>query len=422
VSREAWVVVDLGFGDAGKGSVTDFLCRDRGADLVVRFNGGAQAGHNVVAPDGRHHTFSQLCAGTLAGVPGLLGPEFLLHPLGLAVEVEHLERLGVADPWGLLEVDRRARVITPYQQGAGRIREVLRGAGAHGTCGVGVGECVADSIGAADEVIRAGDLGDAAVVRARLGRQRDRKRAEIEALGGDLGLFDDAGLIDRVVDAWADVARRLRVVSGEQALARVAGADRVVFEGAQGVLLDEAWGFHPHTTWSDCTPRGALALAGDREVVRLGVIRAYGVRHGPGPFPTEDRVARAEPHNADDGWQGRFRVGALDGVLLRYAVEVCGGIDALAVTCVDRAPAGPVCDAYRAPAPPELATTSGDRVVSLVPGAYADLAHRERLGQWLRTVVPILEPADPVRFCEHATGLPVRLVSQGPRPHDKRWR
>jgi len=358
----------------------------------------------------------------LAGVPGLLGPEFLLHPMGLAVEVEHLERLGVADPWGMLEVDLRARVITPYQQGAGRIREMLRGDEAHGTCGVGVGECVADSIAAPDEVLRAGDLGDATVVRARLGRQRDRKRAEIDALGGDLGLFDDAGLIDRAVDAWGDVARRLRVVSGEQAFARVAGADRVVFEGAQGVLIDEAWGFHPHTTWSDCTPRNALALAGDREVVRLGVTRAYGVRHGPGPFPTEDGEVHAEPHNADDGWQGRFRAGALDGVLLRYAVGVCGGIDALAVTCVDRAPAGPVCDGYRAPAPPDLAIARGDRVVSLVSGAYDDLTHRERLGRWLRTVEPILEAGDPVRFCERATGVRVRLLSEGPRSQDKRWR
>ena len=86
-AREAWAVVDLGFGDGGKGTLTDFLVRDRGAGLVVRFNGGAQAGHNVVCPDGRHHTFAQFCAGSFVpGVLGLLGPEFLLHPLGMAVD------------------------------------------------------------------------------------------------------------------------------------------------------------------------------------------------------------------------------------------------------------------------------------------------------------------------------------------------
>ena len=94
MSRRAWIVVDLGFGDAGKGGVTDFLARDQRADLVVRFNGGAQAGHNVVTPDGRHHTFSQFGAGTFAGVRTALGPAFLLHPLAMVVEAEHLVRAG----------------------------------------------------------------------------------------------------------------------------------------------------------------------------------------------------------------------------------------------------------------------------------------------------------------------------------------
>jgi adenylosuccinate synthase len=410
--------VDLGFGDAGKGSVVDFLARDRGADLIVRFNGGAQAGHNVVTPDGRHHTFSQLCAGAFAGVPGLLGPDFLLHPLALAVEAEHLQAVGVADPWAGLAVDRRARVITPYQQAAGRVRELLRGAGAHGTCGVGVGERVGDGLAHADDQLYAGDLADASTVRARLRTQRERKRAELVGLGAEvratpeLALFDDEALVERVVDAWGGVASRLRLLDADAVHRRIRDARRVVFEGAQGVLLDETWGFHPHTTWSDCTPAGALALAGDREVRRLGVIRAYHVRHGAGPFPTEAPDGAVELHNADHGWQGRFRVGALDGVLLRYAVEVCGGVDALAVTCLDRVGEATVCDAYVA---------DGVRTRSLDPGRADDLAHRERLGGWLRSVAPELDRGDAVAFAEAATGLPVGLQSRGPTAADKRW-
>src|SRR4051812_14869157 len=94
--REAWIVVDLGFGDAGKGTITDYLARARGAHAVVRFNGGAQAGHNVVTSDGRHHTFAQF--GAASFVPGVrthLARQMVVHPLALLAEARHLARVGV---------------------------------------------------------------------------------------------------------------------------------------------------------------------------------------------------------------------------------------------------------------------------------------------------------------------------------------
>ncbi|MEO0605704.1 MAG: adenylosuccinate synthetase [Myxococcota bacterium] len=416
MSREAWAVVDLGFGDAGKGSITDFLVRDRGASLVVRFNGGAQAGHNVVTADGRHHTFSQFGAGLFAGAEGLLGPAFLLHPLGMAVEAEHLERVGVRDPWGRTWVDRRARVITPYQQAALRIRERLRGDQAHGTTGVGIGECVSDGLRHPEERLTAGDLDDAPRVRARLQEQRERKRAELITLGAsvdELEIFEDPALIERVVGVWRDVAERMRRLDEGETLAYIERSPRVVFEGAQGVLLDETWGFHPHTTWSDCTFAEAEALAPHRRYLRLGVTRAYAVRHGAGPFPTERAVDLEEPHNPSDGWQGAFRRGALDGVLLRYALEVCGGVDGLAVTCLDHVPRPAGVDAYR---------TSAGTVRRLDPGPASDLGHRERLGAWLRTVTPVFAERAGVPFVEAATDQDVWLVSEGPTAAHKRWR
>lgn len=402
-----WVVVDLGFGDAGKGSVTDFLVRDRGADLVVRFNGGAQAGHNVVAPDGRHHTFSQFGAGLLAGTPGLLGPAFLLHPLAMWVEAEHLEQLGIADPWAATEVAREARVITPYHQEAGRIRELLRGDRAHGTCGVGIGACVQDGLEHPEDALCAGDLRDGPRLRRHLERQRSRLRAELVGLGAsELGLFDDAGLVERVLTAWGDIGAHLRLLDRAAVEVRIRDAVGVVFEGAQGVLLDQDWGFHPHTTWSDCTPAGARALLGDRPATVLGVLRSYGVRHGLGPFPTEGGPERPEPHNDGEGWQGHFRTGALDGVLLRYALHVCGGVDGIALTCLDRVSEGAICDAY------------GD-LRHLEPGPREELAHRERLGARLRQVEPVLQHRDVASYV--AQVAPVWLESRGPRAGDKRW-
>ncbi|MFT7518807.1 MAG: adenylosuccinate synthase [Kiritimatiellia bacterium] len=421
MKREAWLVLDLGFGDAGKGSITDFLVRDRKVELVVRFNGGAQAGHNVVESSGRHHTFSQFTAGTLAGAAGLLGPDFVLHPLGMWMEAQHLIEVGVANPWARTEVDDRALLITPYQQAAGRAREVVRGADAHGTCGVGVGEAVGDRIDHPDDALRAADLHDVGRLRHRLRMQRERKRAELRALGTHDDIFDDDDLIDRVIDMWGAVADRLQLRTTRQALTRIANAERVVFEGAQGVLLDQDWGFHPHTTWSDCTPAGALRLAGDRPVTRLGLTRAYGVRHGAGPFPTEGGVEVQEHHNQGSGWQGSFRTGALDGVLLRYALEVCGGVDALVVTCLDRGRSGSVCHGYRDAHEPGLGRNDGGLIRSIIPGERGDLDHRERLGRWLRTVEPAITEADIVAFVHAATGQRVWLESLGPTAGDKRW-
>ncbi len=119
-----------------------------------------------------------------------------------------------------------------------------------------------------------------------------------------------------------------------------------------------------------------------------------------------------ETTNGDGGWQGRFRVGALDGVLLRYAVAIAGGLDGIAVTHLDRPPV-PVCDAYQ---------LDGREVRALDPGIPRDLAHRLRLGETLRRARPILRDADPTAFVAEATGLPVVLESRGPRAVDKRWR
>lgn len=134
-------------------------------------------------------------------------------------------------------------------------------------------------------------------------------------------------------------------------LARVLRTGSVVFEGAQGVLLDEWHGFHPYTTWSTTTFANAEALLAESgrscPARRLGVVRAYTTRHGPGPHMTEDRELAAllpEPHNGTGAWQGAFRVGHFDAVAHAYAVEVCGGVDALALTHLD-APAR--CPALR---------------------------------------------------------------------------
>ncbi len=434
MTREAWVVVDLGYGDQGKGTIVDFLTRDRGATAVVRSNGGAQAGHNVVTPDGRHHTFAQFGAGSFVeGVETWLTEDFVLQPWAMVYEAEHLARVGVADVFARTYIDPGAVVITPFHGAANRLRERARGAARHGSCGVGVGEAVSDAREGADDVVRAGELFDRVTLRAKLSRAQRRKRRELSSVmqslrddpsaREDLDDLDDPRTVDVAVDLLAGFVERARLSEEGAFDAMLLREGAVVFEGAQGVLLDEWRGFHPYTTWSTCTPHNARrALAGyEGEVTVLGVLRAYATRHGAGPFVTEDAAitrAISDVHNATHPWQGAFRVGCFDAVATRYAVAACEGVDALAVTCLDRL----TPDAHRV----ATAYARGDeRVTALPMGERGDLAHQEALTASLAGVVPVYErvpEGEMVGAIERACGVRVTLTSAGPTAEAKRWR
>jgi adenylosuccinate synthase len=339
----AHLVVDLGFGDAGKGHVVDALVRRTGARWVVRANGGAQAGHTVVLDDGRAHTFAQIGAGTfVAGVRTWLAEGMVVHPLALALEAEVLASKGVGDALARVSASTHCRVITPWHQAANRLRERARGAARHGSCGVGFGETVADALAHPEDTVRLGMLRDPSALRPVLERVRARKREEVRALdvGDDdeMRAFEDDSLVPRWLERTAAIGRAIDLVEPDRA-PPIDGD--VVFEGAQGVLLDEIHGFAPHTTWSSCTfaPQEAeLDRWGwPHPRRRIGVLRTYHVRHGPGPFPTETAALDVlpEPHNVDGPWQGRFRRGFFDLVLARRALSIVGGIDTLALTHLD---------------------------------------------------------------------------------------
>ncbi|MQY14893.1 Adenylosuccinate synthetase [Streptomyces sp. RB5] len=409
---EHTIVVDLGYGDAGKGAVVDRLCRGEPVHAVVRFNGGAQAGHNVVTADGRHHTFAQFGSGTLAGAVTHLSRFTLVDPPALAAEADHLAALGIAAPLRLLTVDRRAPLTTPYHAAAGRLRELARGAGRHGSCGMGIGEAAAYALAHPDDAPVAGDC----VSRLRLLRKlillRDRLTAELGPLG--------APPVEDCAAAYAEFGRAVRLVDGDH-LGRLLDRGPVVFEGAQGVLLDEWHGFHPYTTWSTTTFANAetlLAEAGRAGAARrIGVVRTYTTRHGPGPLVTEDPALAAvlpEPHNGTGRWQGAFRVGHFDAVAHAYAVGVCGGVDGLAVTHLDRVADCPglrLVGAY---------DVDGRTVERLPVGPPGDLSRQALLTERLLCAVPgrLVDPGrDPRAWSaavSEALGAPVVIESYGP--------
>jgi adenylosuccinate synthase len=206
----------------------------------------------------------------------------------------------------------------------------------------------------------------------------------------------------------------------------------VVFEGAQGVLLDADAGFHPYTTWSCCTAANAFELIKemmpDSHISKIGVIRSYAMRHGPGPLPTETDTLSSviSEHNKYNEWQGIVRYGWFDAVLARYALAVAGGVDTLAVTHMDmlsRLKTWRYClgyKGYRGLCDTCIdSTMAGDILTSFRLPQFLSLEKRTQFTQALSTVTPAFETCEAdfeavVREIELFIGQQVGMISRGP--------
>jgi adenylosuccinate synthase len=408
--KRAIITVGLGFGDEGKGATVDYLCRRHHADLVIRYCGGSQAGHNVQLPDGRRHTFSQFGAGTLAGVHSYLSQQFILNPTALAREEEHLRELGVQRPYQTLTLHPDCLVSTYLHQLLNHLREIARGDHRHGSCGHGIGETRKYWLDHGADAIHVRDLQDESILIEKLELLRQRVLLEIQAFVDQIP-SDVLSHHDLLSLGSGAIARPLLAVGQELRLNReLPPCGTAIFEGAQGVLLDEWYGFHPHTTWSTVTPQHAfeaVAQSEAEEVCVLGLVRSYLTRHGAGPFPTHDAALTASLHdegNPWNPWQGHIRAGWLDLVLLRYAARTCGTIDNLGVSCLDQLPDGHAyyCDRYE---------EMNDLPVRPAP----NLAHQERLTQALLNAVPVRQQANRDELLARLGEIaPIALLAHGP--------
>jgi adenylosuccinate synthase len=412
--RRVRVVLGLGFGDEGKGTIVDWLARQCATPpLVIRWNGGPQAAHHVVLDDGRMHCFAQLGAASfVAGARTHLAGDMAVDVYALRAEATAFAAVAgggasVDDVLARVTIDPRCAVVTPWHALVNLVREALRGAGRHGSTGRGVGEAKLGPVR-----LYAGELGGGYDTAARIRDARvallARAVAAIDAAGSGVPVEDvaharslvagaaEATVLDDYLDA---VLARLAVVE------RVPAGEDVILEGAQGALLDRDFGFFPHVTPSRITRRAARdvvrGLGIDAPLEVWGALRAYQTRHGEGPFPSEDFALAArlpELHNRQDGPAGRFRVGWFDAVLARYAMSFAGPIDRLAVTCVDRVSA------------------LADRAVV---GAWQNGS--EDVERGVSDAVPVVTPSDDVvADIGRLLGRRVDVTSNGPRACDKR--
>lgn len=424
----AIVVAGMGFGDEGKGSIVDYLAREYPfAHTVVRYNGGAQAGHNVVLDDGRHHCFSQFGAATFVrSMQTHLSHFMLVNPIFLMAEGRHLEELGISSPFERVTVDREALVTTPFHVAANRLRELYRNSmcARHGSCGMGIGETTSYSLSYPLGAIRIEDLEDPEKLRRKLITLVDHKRTELffvgamlqtEAVEREWAILSNDSVIDDTIDRFLAFAKLVRFVDQDFLNTRLKSGV-TIFEGAQGALLDQDYGFHPHTTWTKCTLANAEALLegfqGDKK--RIGVLRAHASRHGAGPFPTEDKALQlVDSHNGRNPWQQDFRVGYFDFVLAKYGkqvLEVAGSVDEIALTHLDTAPTQ-FCSSYRLP--------THDIHELRLPEAPAQGHLTKLLGEVKPNYCRINEVQELYSRIRYELKVPVTIESRGPTAEDK---
>jgi adenylosuccinate synthase len=344
------VCIGAQWGDEGKGKIVDHLSPR--ADLVVRFQGGPNAGHTVVVKNEKT-VLHLIPSGILhPRTVNLIGPGVVLDPEVLLGEIDALRARGVAVSPQNLRVSDRAHVILPIHRRLDQAREEARGRTPIGTTGRGIGPAYEDRVGRSG--IRTCDLVDSSGLEERLRVAVSERNALLE-LYKCPGEDADALLVKaqewgaRLAPFVDDVS-----VSIDRALRE---SRSVLFEGAQGTLLDVDHGTYPYVTSSTTLAGGACAGAGigpTRIDVVLGVTKAYTTRVGGGPFPTEDSGTGgahlgSRGHEFGSTTGRKRRCGWLDLVVLRHAVRV-NGITGLAVLKLDvltGLPEIPVCTHYR---------------------------------------------------------------------------
>jgi len=411
------VVVGAQWGDEGKGKVVDYLAAS--FDFIARCAGGHNAGHTVIY-NGNRFVLQLIPCGILRpGKHAVIGSGVVVDPLALVAELDTLAKAGI-DVTGRLHLSNRAHLIFPYHRQMEKAAEAARGAWKIGTTSRGIGPAYEDKM--ARHGIRVGDLLNPPRFREKLERVITEKDAVCRATYGVP--LDTAGMAEQ----YLALGERLRPLIGDASVlinhALDAGRS-VLFEGAQGTMLDIDFGTYPYVTSSNAISGGActgLGVGPTRINAVAGVTKAYTTRVGSGPFPTEmpDLEAtevrdRGKEYGAVTGRPRRC--GWLDLVVLQYAIRI-NGISSLVVTKLD------VFDTQK-----EIQVCTGYRykgtLLHEMPAAAEDLAEvtpeYSTLPGWQSDTYGVKDAAklprvavDYLKFISDFLGVEVGMISTGP--------
>ena len=412
------IIVGMQWGDEGKGKIVDLLCP--AFEGVVRYQGGHNAGHTVKFRD-RHFSLHLIPSGILhEGMLCVLGNGMVVAPDALLTELGRLQEGGISEE-GRLFISNRAHVLLPCHALLDKAREEARGAGKIGTTSRGIGPAYEGKI--ARFGIRMCDL-FAPDLEERLGLVVVKIQAELRHLGA--AELPDPGSYLEICRAWGERLKPMLRDTEQLLNGWIRDGRSLLFEGAQGALLDVDHGTYPFVTSSNSTSGGACTGTGvppTRIDGAIGVLKAYTTRVGGGPFPSELSGDIAEFLRGRGNEYGTTtgrprRCGWLDTVVARYA-QLLNGVDAIALTkldVLDDFDEIPVCTGYR---------IKGETLRDLPPDQWslenAEPILRTMKG-WKKSTVGTLDRADLPReardyvdFIEEEIGAPIPLISTGPR-------
>ena len=330
------VIIGAQWGDEGKGKLVDLLTQD--ADVVVRFQGGNNAGHTLVV-GGEKTVLHLIPAGILhPGKSCVIGNGVVADPEVLCLEIDRLKKRGFLADDGQLVLSFDAHVIMPWHKAIDVAREARAGAGKIGTTGRGIGPTYEDKV--ARRGLRIRDLLDEARLARKVKERLPAARDELKRLGAADEL-DEAAIVAR----YSELGRKVRPYARDAALwlhRAIQAGKSVLFEGAQGTLLDVDHGTYPFVTSSNTVAGNAACGSGVGPTAIdsvIGITKAYSTRVGGGPYPSELTDATGERLRQVGGEFGATtgrprRTGWIDALALRYAARV-NGLDGLAVTKLD---------------------------------------------------------------------------------------
>ncbi|QJW48262.1 adenylosuccinate synthase [bacterium BFN5] len=414
----AVVVIGTQWGDEGKGKIVDYLAEK--ADVVVRYQGGNNAGHTVIV-GGNEFKLHLLPSGILyQGKTCVIGNGVVIDPAVLITEIENMIAKGV-DPSGL-RISNRAHVIMPYHRLLDAVEEDYRGDFKIGTTKRGIGPCYMDKN--ARSGIRMVDLLDEEEFSAKLERNLEAKNHLLKAVYNEEG-FD----FEAVKAEYLGYAEKLRpyVTDTSAVLHEAIGeGQKVLFEGAQATLLDLDHGTYPYVTSSHPIAGGACIGAGigpSKISKVIGVVKAYTTRVGEGPFPTELLDATGDEIREQGREYGTTtgrprRCGWLDACVVRYAGYV-SGIDYMAITrldILDKLKTLKICVGYQYKGQILKEFPASLKVLAEVEPVYEEFEGWETDISSVRSYDEL--PAKARRYVERlseVSGIKIGIVSVGPR-------
>jgi adenylosuccinate synthase len=413
-------VVGLQWGDEGKGKIVDFLTED--AQVVVRYCGGANAGHTVRI-GGEKYSTNLLPVGIFRpGVMNLIGNGVVLDPARLFEEIDALTARGVAISPANLRISYKTHLVMPYHKREDEARESSSEGGAIGTTRRGIGPTYADKMQRAT-AIRVADLMHEEKLKQKIASVVTERNKVLKVL------YDAAPLEWKpIFEQYRDYGRRIQPFVddvGHLLLQYAKEGKRIVFEGAHAVLLDVDHGTYPYVTSSSCSALGLYTGAGvPPQTVQnfVGIMKAYSTRVGGGPFPTEQANAtgdyiRERGHEYGTTTGRPRRCGWFDAMAVRYSVDLCG-ITHVALTLLDVLSGLEhvrICTGYRLNGQrleyfrADMDTLAEvEPVYETLPGWKQDISQVRRYDD-----LPV-EAKQYVQRLETLVGAPIRMVSVGP--------